>query len=330
MRLRNLFYLMLILPILFINTGCSSDSGTSEPEVVINEAEVLIQYLEANGDVLNIGTPAMITAEAVRTNQVTSASQYIIDIRSADAFAAGHIEGAVNVAFGSVLTHVQSLTTTYNTIVIVCYSGQTAGYVTQLLRMMGHSNVKDMKWGMSGWNAECANSWLPKLSNAYATNLVTTSTPKAAAGDLPTLGTGLSEGTDILANRVAAIFTEGFSAATTDIATVMANPSSYYIVNYWGTTHYELGHINGAIQYTPGTDLKLAASLKTLPTDKTIVVYCYTGQTSAHVAAELRAMGYDAKTLLFGVNSFAYDWMVGHNMTHFDEGYIMGYPYVTD
>ena len=74
---------------------------------------------------------------------------------------------------------------------------------------------------------------------------------------------------------------------------------------------YDQGHIEGAIQYTPKNDLKLAQFLKTLPTNKTIVVYCYTGQTSSHVAVFLRALGYDAKTLSFGANNLFYDTMPG-------------------
>jgi rhodanese-related sulfurtransferase len=82
-------------------------------------------------------------------------------------------------------------------------------------------------------------------------------------------------------------------------------------VNYWSAADYSWGHIPGAIQYTPKADLKLDTFLKTLPTDKTIAVYCYTGQTSAHVAAFLKILGYDAKTILFGVNGMAYDTMPG-------------------
>ena len=46
-------------------------------------------------------------------------------------------------------------------------------------------------------------------------------------------------------------------------------------------------------------------------TDKPVVVYCYTGQTSAHMAAYLRVLGYDAKSLLFGMNGMSYDGMPG-------------------
>ena len=62
------------------------------------------------------------------------------------------------------------------------------------------------------------------------------------------------------------------------------------------------GHIEGAIQYTPSVDLAVDEALKTLPTDKTVVVYCYTGQNSARIAAYLRLLGYDAKSLKFGAN----------------------------
>ncbi len=74
--------------------------------------------------------------------------------------------------------------------------------------------------------------------------------------------------------------------------------------------HYNVGHIPGAVQYTPSASLSYAQELKTLPTDKTVVVYCYTGQTSAFVAAYLKVIGYDAKTLLFGANGMMYDTMV--------------------
>ncbi len=48
MNLRKLYYLMLIIPLLFFYTGCSED--TVDPPVVVDETEVLVKYLEANGN----------------------------------------------------------------------------------------------------------------------------------------------------------------------------------------------------------------------------------------------------------------------------------------
>jgi rhodanese-related sulfurtransferase len=57
---------------------------------------------------------------------------------------------------------------------------------------------------------------------------------------------------------------------------------------------------------TPKQSLKKEAQLKYLPTDKKIVVYCYSGQTSSQLVAYLQVLGYEAYSLSFGVNGFAY------------------------
>ena len=311
--LRKLFYLLLIIPILFVQTGCSDDDDPVDPVVEINEAEVLVKYLEANGEVIN-NFPVMILASGVNTNITTSANHYIIDIRSAEKFAEGHITGAVNVDAKQVLAHYESNNLDSKEVVeIVCYSGQTAGWVTGLLHTMGYTNVKDMKWGMSSWNATTSASWVNSISNAKASQLVTAVTEKATAGDLPELSTGKTEAKDILRARVEAVFAEGFSTEGAKMTNSNAfdTPSNYYIVNYWSPADYSWGHIPGAIQYTPKASLTFDADLKTLPTDKTIAVYCYTGQTSAHVAAYLRVLGYDAKSIVYGVNGMAHDTMPG-------------------
>ena len=307
--LRKLFYLLLIIPIMFVYTGCSDDESN---DPVVNEAEVLVKYLEDTGGNPMNNFPAMIKSSDVYTNVTTGADQYIIDIRSAADYANGHIQDAVNVSANDVLTHYEANNLdTKEVVVIACYSGQTAAWVTGLMHTIGYTNVKDMKWGMSSWSATTSGSWTNGIGNARASELVTTATAKAAAGDLPTLSTGLSDPGEILRARVEAVFAEGFGAAKATNGDVFGNPSGFYVVNYWSVDDYNWGHIPGAVQYTPKADLDYDTYLKTLPTDKTVVVYCYTGQTSAHVAGYLRVLGYDAKTLVFGVNGMAWDGMPG-------------------
>ena len=62
--------------------------------------------------------------------------------------------------------------------------------------------------------------------------------------------------------------------------------------------------MQGAIQFTPQKSLKFDTGLLTLPIDKTIVIYDFDGQNSAFVAAYLRMLGYNAKTLKYGATSF--------------------------
>ena len=321
MKLRKYFYLLLVLPMLFV--GCSKDDNPAESTPQINEAEVLVQYLEANGDFLNSAAPAITAADALNTDLLTKPDKiHVIDIRSqADYENKGHIKGAVRVDLKNIVTYIKSLTNaaSYEKIVIACYSGQTAGVAVSMLRLLGYTNVSSLKWGMSSWNASCATSWASGTGygNNY-TNFVTAAAAKAAAGSLPTLSTGKTTGKEILEARINALLATTSASPFDDIKiawnTVTGALSNYYLVNYWAAADYDKGHISGAIQYTPKADLKLSAALKTLPTNKPVVIYCYTGQTSSQVATILKLIGYDAKTLLYGVNVMNYDWMKSNNV----------------
>jgi rhodanese-related sulfurtransferase len=309
-KLFQVLYLLLFTALFIQFSGCSEDS-TTEPEV-INESEVLVKYLEANGDFLNSAScPAMISATDLYTGIQASKDWPIIDVRAAADYASGHIQGAVNVPMADILTYYKNNNLqNKEKVVIACYTGQSAGWATAVLRFAGYTNVWDLKFGMCSWNSRFAN-WANATSNVKATSMVTTNFPKPAAGSLPTLSTGKTAAADILNARVQALLTEGFSASSITRDNLYLDLNNYFIANYWSAEHYNTGHIEGAVQYTPKADLKFDTALKTLPTNKPVVVYCYTGQTSAHVVVFLRMLGYNAKSLSFGTNALNYDTMPG-------------------
>jgi rhodanese-related sulfurtransferase len=275
--------------------------------------------------------PSIIAASEVQTLNATN-QVYIIDIRTATDFAAGHIANAHNVAVADVLTHIKGVNlTSYSKVAVVCYTGQTAGFVTALLRIMGYDKTFSLKWGMCSWNSFFASRWNTAIAsgNTLSTAFTSTVTEKGSKGSLPVITTGKETGKEILEARVQALLTEGFTNASVSIATLAGNYAGYYIVNYWPSDQYASpGHINGAMQYTPKTSLKYDADLLTLPTGKPVAVYCYTGQTSAFLSAYLRLLGYDAKSVLYGTNGMIYDLMPG-TMTKWNANQISGYTYVT-
>lgn len=333
MKNTKFLLLSLLVAFLFI-TSCSKDDEETTPQV--NESEVLVNYLESTNsplgkDFVNTDMPTIMPAVDVFTLNATG-QVYIIDIRSAADFATGHIANAHNVALGDILTHIEGVDlSSYTKVAIVCYTGQTAGFAASLLRILGYDNVYSMKWGMCSWNEEFATKWNTAAANgnAFSTQFVSTSTAKGAQGNLPSLSTGKTTGQDILEARIDAVLEEGFSAAAVSNTAVFTDLNNYYIVNYWPAVHYtDLGHIPGAMQYTPKETIKLSADLKTLPTDKAVVVYCYTGQNSAFLTAYLRVLGYDAKSLLYGANGMIYDNLNDAGLTVWSESQIMGYEYV--
>jgi rhodanese-related sulfurtransferase len=330
--MKFLFYALFIM--LFAVTACNNDDET--PAEKINEAEVLVKYLESadsplGKDFVSSDMPTIMKATEVKTLNATG-KVYIIDIRSAEDFGKGHIKNAVNVAAGDIVSHVEGIDQSkYDKIAVVCYTGQTAGWATSILRLKGHSKAFSMKWGMCSWHEDFAAKWKGTIANgnAYASQFEATNYPMGEKGEMPVLTTGETTGDAIFEARVAAVLTEGFGPASVKSSEVFANLSNYYIVNYWGADHYgDPGHIPGAMQYTPKQSMKFEMDLTSLPKDKQVVVYCYTGQTSAFLAAYLRILGYNAKSLLFGTNGMIYDKMVAKGgMTVFTDSEIMGYDY---
>jgi len=323
------FLTFIVLSAFLVVTSCEKDAA-------IVESEVLAEYLESAEsphmvDYVNTALPSIITAPDVKTlNEAGEA--YIIDIRKDVDFATGHIENAHNVTLGNLVSHVEAADLTGVTkIVVTCYTGQSAGWGVALLRIMGYDNVFSMKWGMCSWHEDFATKWNNAIANgnAFATQFTTDVTEKGPMGDMPELTTGFDNGQEILEARVADLLVEGYGAAAVSNTAVFDNLNDYYIVNYWPEARYlDPGHIPGAIQYTPKADMATTTFLKTLPTDKTIVIYCYTGQTSSFLSAYLRLLGYDAKSLLYGANAMIYDIMKDKGWTTFKDSYIMNYDYV--
>lgn len=313
LKLRFLY--LLLIPVIMFVAGCSKDEDPPvTPPAPTPESQLLIEYLEgAGGDFINTTScPAMISADVVYTDMQAGTDIAIIDVRSATDYAAGHIAGSVNVTIPNILNYYRTNNLQNKVkVVVTCYTGQSAGFAVGVLRLAGYNNAFDLKWGMCSW--AYPDRWNTARTNGI-NNPITkqmTSNAKNSAGNLPTLSTGKTTGTEILATRLDTVLTQGYSVASITRDVLYQNLSNYYIINYWPVAEYDQGHIEGAIQYTPRTDLKLSAFLKTLPTNKPIVVYCYTGQTSSHLVVFLRALGYDAKSLLYGANNLFYDTMPG-------------------
>jgi rhodanese-related sulfurtransferase len=328
--IKKSYFLMILLFASLLIISCEKNEEDS-----INESEVLAAYLESTDsplqkDFVNSDMPTIMAASEVQTLNAT-AQVYIIDIRSATDFASGHIKNAHNVALADILTHIEGVNlASYTKVAIVCYTGQTAGFAASLLRLMGYNKVFSMKWGMCAWHSDFAGGWNNAIANgnAFASQFTTAATAKAEKGDMPVLSTGKTTGQEILEARVNAVLAEGFGPASVNSQTLFGNLTGYYIVNYWPANQYtDPGHVPGAVQYTPKESIKLAADLKTLPANKPVAVYCYTGQTSAFLAAYLRLLGYDAKSVLFGTNGMIYDQMVTKQMAIFKASEIQGYTY---
>jgi len=315
----NYFIVFLIVPALFIG-GCKKTDDN--PTVEKGNFTTLKTYLISNSlDLTDILNGWIVSAEGVHDKL---GDYHIMDIRAAGDFATGHIDGAVNSTLASIVDDAKDVT---KQILVVCYTGQTASHAVVALRLSGHTNAQVLKWGMSGWNEVFAGPWNSNAGNTaddYPNSWVTDATATPQSFEYPNWETTSTDGAEILKARVADFVQTGFHGITsTDVLTA---PSDYFINNYWAQAdvdHY--GHIKGA--YRIKEDLSLAGGgIKQLDPSKTIVTYCWTGQTSSMVTAYLAVLGYNTKSLKFGTNSMIHDKLESHK---WGSGAIMDYEYVT-
>ncbi len=252
---------------------------------------------------------------------------FIIDLRSASDYNAGHIEGAVNVTLTDMLTVVSTQNTDNLEVAVVCYSGQTAAFATMALRMAGH-NAYSMKFGMSAWRDEYNGSWMNNIGSEYSADMINDPSPTLPEYGYPTLNTGETDAMSILMARIDAVMAEGFGANAVSNDAVMDVPEDYHIYNYWAVADYEgEGHIPGAYQLDPGS-VTTNGLLNALHPTETNVLYCWTGQTSALTTCYLNVMGYDMLSLKFGANGMMYDALSGHKWP--EAGVGANYPVVTE
>lgn len=304
----NYFLVALLLPTLLM-TSCKKDDVIDTPDTPTPEEVVVFDVLKAhlidldmdlNHVIKNADDQKFVTgAPTADALEAWLPKYHIIDIRSAENWAEGHIEGAVNVTLANVLAEAENAGE--KQILMVCYTGQTACYATSLLRLYGYHDAQALKWGMAGWNPIFSAKWDNNCSSVAAESdkWVFGSAPANVTYEAPVIDLDITDGADILKARVEAVFADGFKAvAGTD---VLGNPENYFINNYFNEADYDgFGHIDGSYRINPL--LINDESIFNLDPLKQTVTYCYTGQTSAVITAFLRVLGYDAYSMTFGVN----------------------------
>jgi rhodanese-related sulfurtransferase len=94
----------------------------------------------------------LINVEATEVVKLINADAAVLDIRSADAFARGHIVRAKNIPFDELQANPEKIDKLKaKAVVAVCDSGITSTKAVDLLRKHGIENVYGLKGGMNGW-----------------------------------------------------------------------------------------------------------------------------------------------------------------------------------
>ncbi len=212
----------------------------------------------------------------------------ILDIRKAADYEAGHLKGAVNAPWGPAISKSLEWLPDDKPVYVNCYSGQTAGQAVAALNVAG-IQAQSVKYG---WKLGIAKT---EGYEAYTETTVNMS-PDA---------TGVKYDADIK-SAVAAYFNaipEGGSniIPAAKLKAKLDADEEMTIVSIRKPDDFAKGHIESAINIPFGVGMQ--EQFASLPTDETVYVYCYSGQTAGQTVGILRLLGYDAVSVKSGMGT---------------------------
>lgn len=90
--------------------------------------------------------------QALRIREALDLGATLVDVRTEAEYAAGHVEGAINVPLGVLTERLGALGPKDRQLVLYCRSGSRSGVAAKLLRARGFEHVLDMKT-LGNWQA---------------------------------------------------------------------------------------------------------------------------------------------------------------------------------
>ncbi|MFC1946029.1 rhodanese-like domain-containing protein [Chloroflexota bacterium] len=291
-KLITLFMVMAMLVVMPLLSACGGQETTapttSAPTATVAPKAEFDVVKAAVADYLT-GTAPNVKSADLQMKIADGNAPYIVSLRSADDYAAGHIPEAVNTKFGELSTLPMD-----EEILVYCYTGQSASFAAATLGVLGY-DVSNLLHGMSSWSDD-SNVYKKRYSGAAGFD--TEKTPNTAGSDgMPDLeNTASNDDAEIVKAAALTVAPKYITAA--DLNVKIAEGEDMTILSIRAADHYAAGHIPGAINIGFKA---LADNLEKLDPDAPVYVYCYTGHSAAQAAALLQMLGYDAYSVKFGM-----------------------------
>lgn len=287
----------LLMILVFVIAGCGGQAPAKPPEtkqasapavdaVVVTKEATWDAYKKVVADV-QAKTFPLDAAKAKELIQGNESKYLVVDMRAAEDYAKGHVKGAVNLPTGAFAANLDKLPTD-KTLVLYCYSGQNSGLAMVPLKALGYKAISISKGFPS---AEQAGFAIDTTAVEFK--------PSAARVPADAKDAAVQQG---VMENFAAIAKQGASktliikgSEAKDL--VAAAPDKYTIVDLRAAEDFDKAHVKGAINI-PLAQLK--DKLSAMSKDKTVVLYCYSGQTAAMATAPLKAEGYKLVSITTG------------------------------
>lgn len=275
-----------------VNTTPPATAPVEDPIKVVKGAISTYYYSAADAGSYMIA-PDKLKAELDKND----GSYLVLDIRKAADYAKGHIKGAINIVYGvDIGINLDKIRAASKgkTLIVTCYSGQSAAQVTATLNIAG-IKATAINGGMGA--ADTGKGW---LGAKYPVVTEPTVMPSAPA----------VESTNKIIDKVVKDYflklpeDSNMIAGKTLHEKLAASSEGYVFIDIRKAEDFAKGHIKGAVNYPYGADIaKNLEAIAEKGKGKTVIVNCYSGQTAGQTVALLNTMGVNAKSLQSGFDA---------------------------
>ena len=129
--------------------GQLAEFATNHPLLVLGLMAAVFALLAYEIRLKNQGLSSVSTPDAVR---LINRGAGVIDVRSAEDFATGHVVNARNIPLAEIESHSDALKKQNKKgLVTVCETGMASSRAANTLRSAGYENVFSLKGGLRGW-----------------------------------------------------------------------------------------------------------------------------------------------------------------------------------
>jgi rhodanese-related sulfurtransferase len=102
------------------------------------------------GDVSSVQPEELLAALKAKDQKIL-----VLDVRSDEEYAAGHVPGAVHIPYDQLESRIEEVrVVSAERIVVYCESGRRAGKAEAILTQAGFENVEDLDGHMKGWRSD--------------------------------------------------------------------------------------------------------------------------------------------------------------------------------
>lgn len=307
-RLGHLFILFVFILML---GGCSISGRTEQvvspksdlPSMDHFEAvrQVANDYLAS--DKVDSMTPEQLYRKVV---QGKDAQYFLVDIRASEDFISSNIRGSVNIPYAQTANPKKlSLLPKDKTLVIIDYNGHWAAQTAATWNLLGYRAIP-LLYGIQGWTRQEAPAGYEAFPAMALMNPLVTTESASSQYSLPALDPVQGSTEDFIRISTGTYLDrnyKGFISAEDLLGALRTNSGSNdnYVVDLRKPEHYQLGHLEGAINI-PLAKLVDANQLKRLPLDKKLILIGYDGMDASQGARVLLTLGYNAVALKYGMS----------------------------